>query len=114
MPRTWFRRGLVALLAAVAVWGYGIAGSFGINELDETCQQVHGQPYDGDYRHREWSGPPSLYPLHNMCNEHYDLVPGWINPTVAVLTLSGGGMVLFAAVQWTSAVVGRRIRATGA
>lgn len=113
MQVSWFRRGLVALLAAVAVWGYGFVEGSGGNEIDETCQMVHGQVFDRDYRHREWKGPQPLYPLHNMCNEDYDLVPGWINPAVAVLALSGGGMVLFAAARYTSAVWGRRIRATG-
>ncbi len=97
------------MVAAVVVWGHGFLEGSGGNDVEEMCQQVHGQPFDDEYRHREWSGPQPLYPLHNMCNEHYDLVPGWVNPTVAVLTLSGGGMVLFAAALWTSGVVGRRI-----
>jgi hypothetical protein len=28
---------------------------------------------------------PNLLPLSNRCNAEYDLVPGWINPTVAAL-----------------------------
>lgn len=102
MHFSWFRWGIVALLAAVAVWGYGFVEGSGGNDLEEMCEIVHGQTFDWEYRQREWSGPQPLYPIHNMCNEHYDLVPGWINPTIAVLALSGSSMLFVGLVSAAS------------
>lgn len=56
-------------------------------DSERACTDWHHQPFDAAYReaHREeWF---RLYPLTNKCNAHYDLVPAWVNPAVAVFFL---------------------------
>ena len=52
---------------------------------ESSCRDV-GQSFDPDYAYRH---PGPLPPLLNsaFCNRDYDLVAGWVNPTIVILLL---------------------------
>lgn len=94
---------LAALLAAGAVAAWGAWHLFSLAmPISETCEVIHGQPFDPDY------GVSRLFPLSRKCNATYDLVPGYVNPTIVVLVSAA---VLFAL---AALVTSRRLRAARA
>lgn len=48
----------------------------------KTCQFVHHEYYDRAYRDAHAVEFDRLFPLHNKCNAHFDLVPAWVNPSI--------------------------------
>jgi len=50
----------------------------------KTCLFVHHERYDEAYRRTHAAEFDKIFPLYNMCNAHADLVPAWVNPTIAV------------------------------
>ncbi|MDX3853438.1 hypothetical protein [Streptomyces sp. AK02-01A] len=84
-PRWWVHLASALLAADVVVWLRG-AFSGGLN-TEKMCRFAHHTVYDRSYRERHPDEPGRLFPLHNKCNEYYDLVPAWVNPTVGVLTV---------------------------
>ena len=95
-PLWWARLGSVALFAGVAAW---IRGLFATGlDARTTCLFVHHERYDEAYRHSHAAEFGKIFPLHNMCNAHADLVPTWVNPTItacAVITLAAGAALLW-------------------
>ncbi|MCX2928524.1 hypothetical protein [Streptomyces sp. NEAU-W12] len=79
-PLWWARLWSLALFVGFAAWLRG-ALSGGL-DIGETCAYTHHQTYDGAYRSARSEEFRRLFPLHNKCNAEYDLVPGWVNPTV--------------------------------
>lgn len=69
----------------VLVWLRG-AMSGGL-DMEETCRITHHQPYDDAYYDAHRRDYFRLFPLSNHCNADYDMVPSWVNPAVAVLSL---------------------------
>ncbi|OJV28123.1 MAG: hypothetical protein BGO26_06695 [Actinobacteria bacterium 69-20] len=55
------------------------------NSWESSCRDA-GQSFDPDYAYRH---PGPLPPLLNSapCNRDYDLVAGWVNPTIVILLL---------------------------
>lgn len=80
-PMWWVRTLSVSLFTGAAAWLYG-AASGGL-DVEEACLLDHGQQYDAAYRAAHTEEVQRLFPLHNRCNASYDLVPAWVNPTVA-------------------------------
>lgn len=81
-PMWWTRLCSVALFVGVAA---GIRGLFATGlDTRKTCLFVHHERYDEAYRHSHAAVFSKIFPLHNMCNAHADLVPAWVNPTIAV------------------------------
>lgn len=83
-PLFWLANMIVALAFAASFWLYG-AFSGGLDAA-ETCT-LRGQTWDREYRRFNLEEAGRYFPLHNKCNADYDLIPFWINPTVAFLTL---------------------------
>ena len=83
-PFFWFANMIVALVFAAAVWMYGAF----VGGLDSvyTCA-TRGQPWDAEYSRQNRGESGRFFPLHTECNADYDLVPFWVNPAVAFLTL---------------------------
>ncbi|MFD6325247.1 hypothetical protein ACFWOL_20775 [Streptomyces sp. NPDC058442] len=52
-------------------------------DVGETCGYTHHQTYDSAYLEAHPEAFNELFPLSNKCNAHYDLVPAWVNPTIA-------------------------------
>ncbi|MGR8007638.1 hypothetical protein [Streptomyces hypolithicus] len=63
----------------VAAFAVGAFAGWGGMDIGETC----GDSYDEVVREEHLND--SLFPLHNWCNAERDLVPSWVNPTVAGL-----------------------------
>lgn len=103
-PLFWFANMIVALVFAAAFWLYG-AFSGGLNNA-ETCT-ARGQTWDREYRRSNWEEAGRYFPLHNKCNADYDLIPFWINPAVAFLTLLA---LAFAAASFVSLTLRLRRR----
>ncbi|MEX0168753.1 hypothetical protein [Streptomyces sp. LMG1-1-1.1] len=80
----WFVWSALLLLAATGVTY--LVGSLAGASLDpeEACHRA-GETYDALYRSANFEEYTRWYPLHDKCNAGYDLVPAWVNPTLAVL-----------------------------
>ncbi|WP_329409371.1 hypothetical protein OG802_10485 [Streptomyces sp. NBC_00704] len=103
-PLRWLLFSTLSCAATLLTWLRGaLAGGL---DVGETCALYKGQPFDSDYRAGHLRESTQWFPLHNMCNASYDLVPAWINPTVAFLTLATAAGLLMTA--W---VTGARLRA---
>ncbi|MEV1020186.1 hypothetical protein [Streptomyces sp. NPDC050264] len=111
-PGFWFGLSITAGVVLVLTWLWG-ALSGGL-DVAETCTVVEGQRFDGNYRQELGQQPSGPFPLHNMCNASYDLVPGWVNPTLACLAIIAAGAligaVLTAAIHVRRALSERRRR----
>jgi hypothetical protein len=73
----------VSGLLTLGLCVFGTAQSFMGLEVSETCELFEGQDFDADYwaaHQRDWPLPPYSAP----CNAAYDMVPGWVNPAIAV------------------------------
>jgi hypothetical protein len=94
-PMWWTRLCSVALFAGAAAWIRGLfAGGL---DARTTCLFVHRERYDEAYRQSHTSDFDRIFPLHNMCNAHADLVPAWVNPTIVVcgvVALAAAAVVL--------------------
>lgn len=81
-PMWWTRLCSVALFVGFAAWVRGLfSGSY---DVAEVCSLIHHENFDREYRSAHLAESRALFPLHNKCNAHYDLVPAWVNPTVVV------------------------------
>lgn len=81
-PLWWARVCSVSLFAGLSVWTWGVFRT-GL-DVRETCQFVHHVHYDRAYRDAHAAEFQRFFPLHNRCNAHFDLVPAWVNPSLAV------------------------------
>ncbi|MET8410707.1 hypothetical protein ABZV34_21850 [Streptomyces sp. NPDC005195] len=104
-PSFWFGSSIVAVLVLVPTWVWG-AFSGGL-DVAETCALGEGQDFDASYRKGLGEQPSGPFPLHNMCNASYDLVPGWVNPTLACLAVIVTGSLIATVV--TGAVQLKRV-----
>jgi hypothetical protein len=93
-PRVWLGAALLVLLALVATAFVG--GWAGGKDIEETCAAA-GQSVDQRYRAEHWREPGRLFPMHNRCNADHDLVPGWVNPALVILTVTFVGCLVAAA-----------------
>ncbi|POX38017.1 hypothetical protein C3486_25255 [Streptomyces sp. Ru73] len=68
-----------AVLFVLAL-GFALRGGWAMFAWDigETCHHQHGQDWDPEFS-RE-----SVFPMSRPCNAHYDLVPSYVNPAIAV------------------------------
>ncbi|RNG35350.1 hypothetical protein [Streptomyces botrytidirepellens] len=81
-PMWWTRLCSVSLFAGLASW---IWGTFRTGlDVRDTCQFVHHERYDETYWDAHAKEFQKIFPLHNKCNAHYDLVPAWVNPAIVV------------------------------
>ncbi|MFI6874407.1 hypothetical protein ACIBL6_13270 [Streptomyces sp. NPDC050400] len=98
-PGFWFGSTALAVLLLAPIWFWG-AFSGGL-DVAETCALQAGQEYDQDYRSAHWRETSRAFPLHNRCNADYDLVPAWVNPTLAVLAVVVAGSLVATVVTTT-------------
>ncbi|MEU6536878.1 hypothetical protein [Streptomyces sp. NPDC047000] len=84
-PLWWTRVGSVALFAGLTTWTWALF-STGL-DVSDTCQFVHHEYYDSTYTGAHAAEFRKLFPLHNKCNAHFDLVPPWVNPFLVVCTV---------------------------
>ncbi|MFF3893714.1 hypothetical protein ACFYY3_11105 [Streptomyces sp. NPDC001812] len=80
-PLWWVRLWSLALFVGFAAWLRGLLS--GGLDVGETCAHAHHQTYDSAYLEAHPEAFSELFPLSNKCNAHYDLVPAWVNPTIA-------------------------------
>ncbi|MDX3312315.1 hypothetical protein P1S61_25215 [Streptomyces sp. ME08-AFT2] len=102
-PVLWLLLSVLSSALTFVTWIWG-AVSGGL-DVGETCA-LRGQPYDGAYRGEHLRESMQIFPLHNKCNESYDLVPVWINPALVLFSLVAAGSLLAAC--WTTFVRVRR------
>ncbi|MFF4806118.1 hypothetical protein ACFY1U_48420 [Streptomyces sp. NPDC001351] len=81
-PMWWTSLCSVALFVGVAAWVRGLFAT-GL-DIRKTCLFVHHERYDEAYRRTHAAEFDKIFPLHNMCNAHADLVLAWVNPTTGV------------------------------
>jgi hypothetical protein len=94
-PLWWTRVGSVALFTGLTTWTWALF-STGLDESD-TCQFVHHEYYDSAYADAHAAESQKLFPLHNRCNAHFDMVPAWVNPSLvvcAVITMVAAAVLL--------------------
>ncbi|WP_432068884.1 hypothetical protein [Streptomyces sp. C10-9-1] len=105
----WFTGTAVLLLLGTAITY--LIGSLSGASLDpeEACHQA-GQTYDRAYRRANFDEYTQWYPLHDKCHAGYDLVPAWVNPTLAALPVLA---VLCLAYAARLAVIHRRTKKKG-
>nr|WSZ96936.1 hypothetical protein OH820_15810 [Streptomyces sp. NBC_00857] len=85
-PMWWTRLCSVSLFAGLASWIRG--GVFGGGlDVRETCQFVHHERYDEAYWDSHAEEFQKIFPLHNKCNAHFDMVPAWVNPAIATCAI---------------------------
>lgn len=89
----------LSLIGTAVAWLCGIlfAGSL---DIAESCTYQHHQSYDAAYR--EAHPDRYLFPVSARCNAGYDLVPSWVNPTMAALFLVFVGSVGGVVWTWTA------------
>ncbi|PWI11859.1 hypothetical protein DIZ27_03850 [Streptomyces sp. NWU339] len=110
-PLWWARLWSVSLFVGFAAWLRG-ALSGGL-DVGETCAYAHHQTYDGAYRAAHPEGFDELFPLSNKCNAHYDLVPAWVNPTIAncaAFVLLATAVLLWFGIARPARLIGERPR----
>lgn len=104
----WFAVTAVFLLLGAGIT-YLIGALAGGLDTEEECHSA-GQAYDSAYRGEHFREFGQWYPLHEKCHAGYDLVPAWVNPTLAVLpTLA----VVSLAYSVRLAVINRRTEKKG-
>src|SRR4051794_10039394 len=81
--RPWIEAAAYALLAAFLLYVWGAEHMFAW-DIRETCELNHNQHVDPAYA---YSGD-HFWPLSQKCNAMFDMVPAYVNPGVAVLTLA--------------------------
>ncbi|MEU7280975.1 hypothetical protein AB0A69_19650 [Streptomyces sp. NPDC045431] len=74
----WARAAVLLALGTGLLYLWGLAGLFTFDR-QEFCTLSRGQEFAPDE-----TGPDSLLPLSAKCNASYDLVPGYVNPGLAV------------------------------
>jgi hypothetical protein len=84
-PSVWLKLILLSAFLLVLVFLQGL--SAGGLDVAEACALRAGQPYDHQYHSNHPYEQLQLFPLTSKCNAAYDLVPPWINPTLAILAL---------------------------
>ncbi|MCX3060395.1 hypothetical protein [Streptomyces beihaiensis] len=100
-PMWWTRLCSIALFVGAAAWTRGVFAA-GL-DTRKTCLYTHHVPYDTAYRDAHADEFRRLFPLHNKCDAHFDLVPGWVNPTVvagAVVALAAAAVLLWFATTY--------------
>ncbi|PTA45680.1 hypothetical protein [Micromonospora sp. RP3T] len=103
----WFAHAAWASFVLLALtWWWG-ASSGGL-DIEEACRFPHHQPFDDAYYEAHRRDYFRLFPLSQRCNADYDLVAGWVNPTVAVLAV-----LLVASLGGLARAVTRRRRSSG-
>ena len=98
----WWRAALVSGWSALALCAFGMAQGFVGLDVGETCIFGEGQDFDLEYWAAHHHDSP-LPPYSTPCNAGYDMVPGWVNPAIAVTAAS-------CAVSLVGLVVARRAR----
>ncbi|WP_157867863.1 hypothetical protein [Streptomyces prasinus] len=94
-PMWWTRLCSVSLFAGFTSWVWGASRES--LDIRETCRLTHHEHYDEAYWESHAEDFQRVFPLHNKCNAHYDLVPAWVNPTIvlcAVVSLVAAAVLL--------------------
>lgn len=78
--RRWAVAASCALPVALLVYAWGALHLY-TPDIRETCDLVHGG-WDRAY------GRVTYLPLSRRCNAYHDMVPSYVNPTVAVLLVA--------------------------
>ncbi|MFD5419562.1 hypothetical protein ACFWJT_16245 [Streptomyces sp. NPDC127069] len=76
----WARAAVTLFLATCTLYAWGLFHVLGGGlRRDKTCEFFEGAGYvPGEARE-------SFLPLSSTCNAHHDMVPGYVNPGLAVL-----------------------------
>ncbi|MDJ1136806.1 hypothetical protein [Streptomyces iconiensis] len=108
-PGTWLALG--AATAPVALLGllvsYAVGAFAGALDMRKACM-VQQESYDAGYRQQHAGEMDHWFPLHNKCNADFDLVPGWVNPVVAICAGLVAAGVITAAVAAVAHIALRR------
>ncbi|MFF2192312.1 hypothetical protein [Streptomyces sp. NPDC058157] len=79
-PGWWFLLSIAGTILTAVAYVAGAFAGWGAMDIARACGE---EDYDEAYAslHQD----DALFPLHTMCNATHDLVPSWVNPTVAGL-----------------------------
>ncbi|MFJ5215893.1 hypothetical protein ACIP98_14345 [Streptomyces sp. NPDC088354] len=102
--RNWAVAAGISLLLATLTWGYGAWHMVAL-DMEESCTLIHHQRYDPDYA----LGSEQIFPLTQKCNASYDMVPGFVNPSIVLFL----GLTVLCAGAGVGAAARRRRRAAG-
>ncbi|HWU09590.1 MAG TPA: hypothetical protein VN520_24975 [Streptomyces sp.] len=80
---SWFAGTALLLLVGTGVT-YLVGSLVAGLDPEEACH-ADGQRYDREYRRANFGEYTQWFPLHDKCHAGYDLVPGWVNPTLVAL-----------------------------
>jgi hypothetical protein len=91
----WFAGTAVLLLLGTAVT-YLVGSLSGVHLDPEEACHAEGQTYDRAYRRAHFDEHAQWFPLRDKCHAGYDLVPGWVNPTLVVLAVLAVAFLAYA------------------
>lgn len=91
---------LVTLLLGGLAYAVGVLSGFYILDPDDMCASASGLAVDAS----RWSGITSTWwPIHRTCEwsdgTRFELVPGWVNPTVCLTVVVAAGLLGYAVWQ---------------
>ncbi|MFJ4860966.1 hypothetical protein [Streptomyces sp. NPDC088748] len=92
-PTVWAGTGITAGVLTICAYATGAFAGWGGMDKGEACGE---DVYDSKIDALHQNDPP--FPLHNWCNAEIDLVPSWVNPTVAGLAVLSAVCLVMAAV----------------
>jgi hypothetical protein len=89
--RRWIMTAASCAVGAVMlyVWGLFRVQQFTV-EWDDICRIRYDETVDAAY------GQVTLWPIGRRCNEHFDVVPGFVTPAIVVLAFAAVGCAALA------------------
>ncbi|MFF3013852.1 hypothetical protein [Streptomyces sp. NPDC057939] len=100
---TWAGFGLTTGVLTIFAYAIGAFVGWGGMDKGEACGE---DAYDSKIDALHQNDPP--FPLHNWCNAELDLVPSWVNPTVAGLAVAFLVFLTMAVVLGAARAVGKK------
>ncbi|MET9690074.1 hypothetical protein ABZY81_16620 [Streptomyces sp. NPDC006514] len=102
-PSIWAGSGITAGVLTICAYVTGAFAGWGGMDKGEACGE---DVYDSKIDALHQNDPP--FPLHSWCNAEIDLVPSWVNPTVAGLAVLSGVCLVMAAVLGAARVIRKK------
>ncbi|MFJ3929411.1 hypothetical protein [Streptomyces sp. NPDC090029] len=82
-PRWWVQAACAFTFTGTVAWLSGLFSQSGLTEKEDACR-LDGADYDSGFAEARSGDSRHLFPLHDWCSAHHDLVPAWVNPTVVI------------------------------
>ncbi|MGW6980437.1 hypothetical protein ACWGE1_13465 [Streptomyces sp. NPDC054932] len=101
----WAGFALTAGVLTICMYAIGAFAGWGGMDKGEACGE---DAYDSKTDALHQNDPP--FPLHNWCNAELDLVPSWVNPTVAGLAVASVVCLVMAVVLGVARAIRKKKR----